>query len=102
MSPSALPFPEAERWFWRWEQFATSAVLHRIAMARMWYAQDGSLAVSMGVDGRTACGMSGRLFVPGVGSRLGAPRCRSCCRALGIPWGEGAPYNQAGAEWRDA
>jgi len=31
--------------------------------------------------------------MPGIFSRMGAPRCKACCRALGLPEGDGAPYN---------
>jgi hypothetical protein len=31
--------------------------------------------------------------MPGIFSRMGAPRCKRCCKAVGIPAGNGAPYN---------
>lgn len=44
--------------------------------------------------GTTACGIRNRrLFIPGVITRLGAERCRSCCRITGFPQGRGSPKN---------
>lgn len=45
------------------------------------------------VDGRTLCGRSCRLTIPGVFSRMGAPRCPACCAAAGLPPGAGSPKN---------
>lgn len=39
--------------------------------------------------GRTAAG----LWIPGVFTRMSAPRCSGCCRALGYPLGNGSPKN---------
>ena len=36
---------------------------------------------------------AGWVTVPGVLSRLAAPRCLRCCRARGLPRGVGAPRN---------
>lgn len=44
-------------------------------------------------DGVTACRVSGELWIPGVLSRLGMPRCRRCCRLVGMPTGNGSPKN---------
>lgn len=41
------------------------------------------------------CGRTIRPCAPGVMSRLGAPRCRACCEALGIPQGDGCPINDS-------
>ena len=49
--------------------------------------------IPIGIQGTTACGLSGRLSMPGIFSRIGAPRCKKCCRKVGIPDGNGAPYN---------
>ena len=46
-----------------------------------------------GIEGTTACGRSARLDMPGIFSRMGAPRCKVCCKKAGIPSGDGAPYN---------
>jgi hypothetical protein len=45
------------------------------------------------VEGETACGTSARLTIPGVGSRMGCPRCVACCDRLGYPHGDGSPKN---------
>jgi hypothetical protein len=44
-------------------------------------------------DGRTVCGHSGLLLVPGVFTRMGAMRCKHCCRMTGMPPGRGSPKN---------
>ena len=49
--------------------------------------------IPIGIQGETACGRSGRLSMPGVFSRMGAPRCKRCCRKTGVPPGNGAPFN---------
>lgn len=43
----------------------------------------------------TACGRTLRFTYPGLLSRFGMSRCAHCCRALGIPAGEGTPCNAA-------
>ena len=45
-------------------------------------------------EGITICGRKGSLMMPGIFSRIGLPRCSRCCDILGIPRGEGAPFNQ--------
>lgn len=42
---------------------------------------------------RAACGQTIQAELPGILSRMGTPRCSRCCRALGIPTGDGAPVN---------
>jgi hypothetical protein len=87
-----LPFSETDDdWRWRWMQFphGRTAVLHRIA--RVDVKHDNG---AVGVDGATVCGRAGRLDMPGVCSRIAAPRCKQCCKALGVPLGDGAPYNK--------
>jgi hypothetical protein len=44
-------------------------------------------------DGRTACGLSGWLSIPGIFTRMGAMRCRHCCRMTRMPPGKGSPKN---------
>jgi len=39
--------------------------------------------------GRTAAGV----WIPGMFTRMGAQRCRGCCRATGLPEGKGSPKN---------
>lgn len=40
------------------------------------------------------CGVVSDFQLPGFFSRMGAPRCKRCCRMLGIPEGNGAPSNE--------
>lgn len=47
-----------------------------------------------GVVTTARCGMTTRMAWPGIFSRLGKPRCAYCCRALGIPTGNGTPGNE--------
>lgn len=43
---------------------------------------------------RLACGrVAASLWIPGMFSRMGAERCKGCCRALGYPTGKGSPKN---------
>jgi hypothetical protein len=90
-------------WRKRWVQMGESIVLHRVATTEGddWEA-DGLTPIS--VAGTTACGRKGRLQMPGIFSRMGAPRCKQCCRKVGIPAGDGAPYNDEGlsGEQREA
>lgn len=44
---------------------------------------------------RAACGLNRRWWMPGIFSRLGRRRCTACCRALGIPPGNGTPCNES-------
>ncbi len=43
--------------------------------------------------GETVCGIVGMVWMPGFLSRLAAARCPKCCKLVGIPTGNGAPYN---------
>jgi len=43
--------------------------------------------------GLTACGRRGWLSIPGVLTRMGATRCRFCCKKVGFPPGKGSPKN---------
>lgn len=44
------------------------------------------------------CGIARPMAWPGMFSRLGLPRCAHCCRALGIPRGQGTPANETPEE----
>ncbi|MGW3144868.1 hypothetical protein ACWDG1_09335 [Streptomyces sp. NPDC001177] len=46
------------------------------------------------VQAASACGLERPWDMPGIASRLGLPRCPHCCRALGIPPGNGTPANE--------
>ena len=72
---------------WDWVEFPNGEALH----APLWTFsedEDGCHA-----DGFVACRRGGRLWIPGLGARLSAPRCKQCCRAVGIPEGVGSPKN---------
>lgn len=81
-----------EDWMKRWVQIGRSSMLHRLATNECgaWEA-DGMIPI--GVQGTTACGMQGRLMMPGMMSRMVAARCPVCCQLAGVPRGKGAPYN---------
>lgn len=51
---------------------------------------DGQLSGPVRLDcGRTVVFVS----IPGLFSRMGKPRCKRCCRATGMPEGDGSPKN---------
>lgn len=78
-------------WIWRWVYTAQGVVLHRVASP---FDPTGMNAADP-FEARTVCGMQRVLWVPGVMSRMGALRCRRCCRATGIDKdGFGSPYNE--------
>jgi hypothetical protein len=67
--------------------------LHHAALSPV---DQEDLADQSYLDGpvRLACGRSAAwVSIPGVLTRLGAPRCTGCCRATGIPPGVGSPKN---------
>ena len=101
LPPLEIP---TERWRSRWLQFNGRSVrLHRVAEITWWddgTRDDGTPEMIRG-DGVTVCGKRGFLHMPGIFSRMGAPRCPACCKALGIPKGDGAPKNTEEA-WQDA
>lgn len=68
---------------YRWLVLPQWRVLHRVAQIT-WDDSDKIAGV-----GKTVCGRSGLLQTPGVLSRLGLPRCRQCCRILGLRQGNG-------------
>lgn len=73
---------------WDWAQFPTGSILHA---ADTFDGDDGLIPV--GGQGVSVCGRSGRLGIPGIFSRMGAPRCKRCCTVLGWPSGVGSPKN---------
>lgn len=47
-------------------------------------------------DVRLTCGRRAKsVTIPGVFTRMGAPRCQRCCDRLGYPHGIGSPKNDA-------
>lgn len=85
--PDPLPIPP-DHWRSRWLHPPASGTLHRVASI----AWDDGMEWIAG-EGATVCGHRGRLLMPGIVSRMEAPRCARCCRALGISPGYGAPVN---------
>lgn len=92
------PLP-LDNWRSRWMQFdgRRAESMHRLA----------SVTWELGLEeiageGTTVCGRSGRLVMPGIFSRMWASRCALCCKALGIPPGNGAPRNAFTREMKDA
>lgn len=86
--PRVLPFTSDEDWRWRWVQ-GRGNPLHRVlsyeSLDRGWVQLHGV---------QTVCGKAmKRTGMPGLPSRVGARRCRKCCRLLGIEQGNGAPFN---------
>jgi len=95
--PIGLPIPR-DRWHSRWLVFPRSwTALHRVATIE-WEGGEDMIAGT----GATVCGRRGRMIMPGFMSRLGLPRCAHCCRRLGIPAGNGAPFNSLEGEAQDA
>lgn len=78
-------------WRRRWLVLPSWNRLHRVAEIR-WEDDDGEDGPRG--SGHTVCGLGGDLAIPGIFSRLNLPRCKHCCRILGIPDGDGAPANQ--------
>jgi hypothetical protein len=75
-------------WRMRWFYLGDGAQLHRIAAITF---QDED---RINGHGATACGRFGFMWMPGLGGRIGARRCPSCCKEMGVPQGSGAPFNE--------
>lgn len=91
---------------WRWLYAHPGyRVLHRIAV--MTANSDDERGrwdfASRACTGVAVCGYEpkgdgkrlprGLFFMPGIFSRMGLPRCAKCCRKLGLPPGNGTPWN---------
>lgn len=83
-----LPISQ-DRWRSRWLVLPRWGVLHRVA-AITWDEPDEMICGY----GQTVCGRNGFLRMPGIFSRMGLKRCPRCCKAMGIPQGDGAPFNE--------
>ena len=85
-----LPFSTIRSWRSRWVQHGPRGeMLHRVKRLdnpRAWSRFPSG-------DGETVCGRKGLVTMPGFMSRMFAKRCPKCCKALGVPNGTGAPYN---------
>lgn len=78
-------------WRKRWVYGPNGGVLHRVAVMPKDWAADGW--VPIGGEGIVLCGLEKRWGMPGLFSRLYQARCKRCCRILGIPFGDGCPFN---------
>jgi hypothetical protein len=87
MSLPPLPIPQDD-WRRRWMVFPRWRNLHRVAEIA-WSDEEDMISG----EGATVCGRRGSLAIPGIFSRMGLKRCPQCCRAMGIPQGNGSPYN---------
>ena len=87
MDPLRDPLASLRAANWDWVVTDSGIRLHAPAV---WDDPDYHAMVK---DGRTVCGLTGYLTIPGVFSRLGLPRCRHCCRMTGMPPGTGSPKN---------
>jgi hypothetical protein len=98
----ALDIP-VEHWRSRWLVNRRWRVLHRIAEIE-WGSLDGGDEPEDMIRGKgvTVCGLRGEYWMPGIFSRMGLPRCSKCCKRLGIPSGDGAPFNAMEGEMADA
>ena len=83
-----LPFASRSDWHFRWCVTKTYGRLHRVVAGDK--IDDWFVGVK---NGRTACGLTGDFYMPGVCSRMGRERCWRCCQALGVAYGRGAPFN---------
>lgn len=89
-------FAKHHDWRSRWLLVgAHGEVLHRIESLQ----PEGEWREDVtSAEGRAICGRTGWFFIPGIFSRMGAKRCERCCDLLGIPHGDGAPFNSDIAE----
>lgn len=87
-----LPFTAKDQWRSRWVHVGGGRVIHRVQALECspeeW--DDNPLYQ----DGKTVCGREGKIAMPGILSRMHAPRCKACCKAIDIPQGAGAPFNE--------
>lgn len=77
-------------WEWDWGIAVNGRVLHHAAriVFKSEYGETGA-------DALTSCGRKLWLHIPGIFTRLVAPRCNRCCDVLGVPRGVGSPKNDA-------
>lgn len=80
-----------------WLQSRSGIVLHHIHGVDLdtwneWWEQE-SVPGYKHPEVVAACGRRFAASLPGIFSRMGAPRCRGCCTRLGLPQGDGAPVN---------
>jgi len=88
-----LLFSGRDDWRSRWLQLGSRGeVLHRIESLDVDLENEWREEVT-NAEGRSVCGRDGWFFIPGIFSRMAAKRCDRCCDLLGIPHGDGAPFN---------
>lgn len=75
-------------WAWDWGVSQTGYVLHHARQITF----DGVYGETAG-QVVTSCGRNIWLTIPGIATRMGAPRCVHCCKAVGYPTGNGSPKN---------
>jgi hypothetical protein len=85
----AKPDPLLSRAVVEWD-WVVAASYSRLHAPLVWDDPEYNASVE---DGRTVCGLSGYLTIPGLFSRMGLPRCAHCCRMTGMPPGTGSPKN---------
>lgn len=89
------PWDTGDDWRRRWVQSIKKPVLHRLSddAVENVEGQDNDFA-GVNFRGTTMCGRkSPHWFMPGIFSRMDAPRCKQCCRILGLSEGNGCPAN---------
>jgi hypothetical protein len=86
-----MTLPLFDEWRKRWLVTPRGSTLHRVSSIS-WDDED-----EIAGFGTTACAKFALLRMPGLLSRMYAPRCRLCCLVAGVPTGDGAPFN-AGIE----
>lgn len=91
-------------WHSRWLVLPSWNVLHRISEIEWgeFAGKDGNEGDAVEGHGVAVCGARGHFCIPGLFSRMGLRRCAHCCAALGIPCGDGAPFNATGDWWKES
>lgn len=84
------PLP-MEYWNQRWKVTRKWDVLHRVARIDQVIYDSPKHPTS--IMGATCCGIEGHLVMPGIFSRLGLPRCPTCCQIAKVIEGGGMPGN---------
>lgn len=82
---------------YQWMCFGKWNVLHYIEEIEDWDDDYWELHEAQFEGERhwtAACGITNKIWAaPGIFSRMGRPRCKNCCRAIGITEGVGCPIN---------
>ena len=91
MMPEPLHLPR-KNWRSRWLVTPRWGALHRISTIEWQEVEDYGGSLVHG-EGKSVCGVQAHFMMPGFLDRMDLPRCKKCCRALGLPPGSGAPFN---------